>query len=37
MKKVLKKPSKKFIGNMVLLYGMEGGTNYGNCNCTAGC
>lgn len=22
---------------MVMLYAMEGGTNYGNCNCISGC
>lgn len=36
-KKVLKKPTKKIIKNAVSLYAMEGGLNYGNCNCTAGC
>lgn len=37
MKKNLRKPVKKTKGTKVMLYGMEGGTNYGNCNCIAGC
>lgn len=34
MKKLTKKVRK---ARKVRLYGMEGGTNYGNCNCVAGC
>ena len=29
--------SKSSERDKVVLYGMEGGTNYGNCNCVAGC
>lgn len=35
MKKLVKKSVKK--KDKVCLYGMEGGTNNGNCNCVAGC
>ena len=37
MKKQLKKPAKKKKSALVTLYAMEGGLNYGNCNCVAGC
>ena len=37
MKKILKKSLKKTSVKYVLLYAMESGTNYGNCNCIAGC
>lgn len=37
LKKTLRKPMKKVNRHIVTLYAMEAGTNYGNCNCVAGC
>ena len=38
-KRKLTKPDKanSKARDMVVLYGMEGGSNNGNCNCVAGC
>lgn len=37
-KELTKKNSRKSVSSLkVQMYGIEGGSNGGNCNCTAGC